>query len=150
MGPIKIKIKTSQIEDNSEYGGGDCPAPQTEEKEKPGEKEIREEGESCYRYEGEDCFYTEPASGAVFKWDKTAGSWSQVGTDQGKASSNKAGGENGAAPKYKMVDGTYVYVDKLTGQKHKWNLETNQWDKIDKQDGDEEEEESEESEAGLF
>ena len=146
MGPIKIKIKTSQIEDNSEYGGGDCAAPQTEEKEKPGEKEIREEGESCYRYEGEDCFYTEPASGAVFKWDKTAGSWAQVGTDQGKANSNKAG-ENGATPKYKMVDGTYVYVDKLTGQKHKWNLETNQWDKIDKQDGDEEEEEEESEES---
>ena len=83
-------------------------------------------------------------SGAVFRWDKTAGTWAQVNTDQSKASSNSTGSN----PKYKMVDGTYVYLDKLTGQKHKWNLETNQWDKIDKQDDDaeEEEEESEESE----
>ena len=82
-------------------------------------------------------------SGAVFRWDKTAGTWAQVNTDQSKVSSNSTGSN----PKYKMVDGTYVYLDKLTGQKHKWNLETNQWDKIDKQDDDaEEEEESEESE----
>ena len=142
-----MKWFTFQLEDNSEYGGGDCPVPQADQKEQPAEKESSREAESCYRYEGEDCFYTEPASGAVFRWDKAAGSWAQVSTDQSKASS-KNSGESGATPKYKMVDGTYVYVDKLTGQKHKWNLETNQWDKIDKQDGDkeEEEEESEESE----
>ena len=147
MGPIKIKIKTSQLEDSSEYGGGDCAVPQTDQKKELPAKETSKEAESCYRYEGEECFYTEPASGAVFRWDKTAGSWAQVSTDQSKASSNK-GGESGVTPKYKMVDGTYVYVDKLTGQKHKWNLETNQWDKIDRQEGDdeEEEEESEESE----
>ena len=51
-----------------------------------------------------------------------------------------------ASPNYKMEDGTYVYVDKLTGQKHKWNLETNQWDKVDKAAGEAEEEEEEESE----
>ena len=152
MGPIKIKIKTSQLEESSEYGGGDCALPQTTDtvqKEEPAVKEItkEKEAESCYRYEGEDCFYTEPASGAVFRWDKAAGSWAQVSGDQSKASSNRSGEcPVQPTPKYKMVDGTYVYLDKLTGQKHKWNLETNQWDKIDKQDGDVEEEEEEESE----
>ena len=130
MGPIKINIKTSQIEDSSEYGGGGCVLPQTKAKEEPAKKEDSSSESSCYRYEGEDCFYTEPASGAVFRWDKAAGSWAQVNTDQSKAGTD--------TPKYKMVDGTYVYVDKLTGQKHKWNLETNQWDKIDKQEGEEE------------
>ena len=87
MGPIKINIKTCQIEDSSEYGGGGCVLPQTEAKEEPAKKEDS----SCYRYEGEDCFYTEPASGAVFRWDKAAGSWAQVNTDRTKASTNNQG-----------------------------------------------------------
>ena len=59
MGPIKINIKTSQIEENSEYGGVGCVEPQSDPQEEPAKKET----ESCSRYEGEECFYTEPASG---------------------------------------------------------------------------------------
>ena len=74
------------------------PFHQTDQKKEPPaketSKEASKEAESCYRYEGEECFYTEPASGAVFRWDKTAGSWAQVSTDQNKASINK-GGESG-------------------------------------------------------
>ena len=139
MGPIKINIKTSQIEASSEYGGCDSVDVDKEELSEAAEVKPVERDESCYSYEGEECFYTEPASGTVLRWDRQSNTW--VTRDQPDTSQ--------ASPNYKMEDGTYVYVDKLTGQKHKWNLETNQWDKVDKAAGevdDEEEEESEEDE----
>ena len=101
--------------------------------------------ENCYRYEGEDCFFTEPASGVTYLWDKEKSQW--VNKETGVAQPATAA-DQGEVQKehqnYKMEGGTYVYVDKLTNQKHKWNLETNQWDKVEndalQDDGDESEE----------
>jgi len=101
--------------------------------------------ENCYRYEGEDCFYTEPASGVTYLWDKEKSQW--VNKETGVAQPAAAADQEEVQKEhqnYKMEGGTYVYVDKLTNQKHKWNLETNQWDKVEndalQDDGDESEE----------
>ena len=45
---------------------------------------------------------------------------------------------------YKMEGGTYVYVDRLTNKKHKWNLETNEWDVVENDEESEDENISEE------
>ena len=143
MGPIKINIKTSRIEESSEYGGYDNLTEANKEEEVKEVKEVEkaEKDETCYHYEGEECYYTEPASGTVFRWDKQSKTW--INRDEVKTESENS---SQVTPDYKMVDGTYVYVDKLTGQRHKWNLETNQWDKLDKADLSEEEDEEDSEE----
>ena len=88
MGPIKIKIATTQIEGASEYDApkaSEYDAPKTSEYDapEPTEKTVNEapsEGkngigkageESCYSYEGSQCIYTEPGSGTKYTWDAT-------------------------------------------------------------------------------
>jgi len=172
MGPIKISITTTQLEGASEYGGGapekshstdNKPSSEDKEnqvqassndsqiKENADRSEAKEKGEagssvdeSCYRYEGEDCFYTEPASGVTYLWDKEKSQWVNKETGEAQPASEDQEKVQREHQNYKMEGGTYVYVDKLTNQKHKWNLETNQWDKVENEalqdDGDESEE----------
>ena len=88
MGPIKIKIATTQIEGASEYDApkaSEYDAPKTSEYDapEPTEKTVNEassEGkngigktgeESCYSYEGSQCIYTEPGSGTKYTWEAT-------------------------------------------------------------------------------
>ena len=98
---------------------------------------------SCYEYEGEDCFYTEPSSGVRYKWSKDSNSWVNTETGEKQASSEPPSSGEGAQQNYKMEDGTYVYVDRLTNKKHKWNLETNQWDEVDNDEAPEDDESEE-------
>jgi len=172
MGPIKISITTTQLEGSSEYGG-DVVSDKShsvdhnfiEDKENyatKGSEDTRIEekkdenkskgsdlpagsiDESCYRYEGEDCFYTEPASGVTYLWDKEKSLWVNKETGVAQAASANQDQIQKEQQNYKMEGGTYVYVDKLTNQKHRWNLETNEWDKVENDtqpdDGDESEE----------
>ena len=103
MGPIKINIKTSRIEESSEYGGYDNLTEANKEEEVK-EVEKAEKDETCYHYEGEECYYTEPASGTVFRWDKQSKTW--INRDDVKTESETS---SQVTPDYKMVDGTYVY-----------------------------------------
>jgi hypothetical protein len=107
MGPIKIKIATTQIEGASEY---DAPkekeaakaTPASEYDSPPAATESRTEApateagscyrsEGClafstfsrYRYEGSECLYTEPASGATYRWDVQQAAW--VNRETGEA-----------------------------------------------------------------
>ena len=157
MGPIKINIKT----DTSEYGGdGDIKVPDISDKvvEKDLDNTVNRVGgdtsdktkdksddktDSCYEYEGEDCFYTEPSSGVRYKWSKDSNSWVNTETGEKQASSEPPSSGEGAQQNYKMEDGTYVYVDRLTNKKHKWNLETNQWDEVDNDEAPEDDESEE-------
>ena len=157
MGPIKINIKT----DTSEYGGdGDTKVPDISDKvvEKDLDNTVNRVGgdtsdktkdksddktDSCYEYEGEDCFYTEPSSGVRYKWSKDSNSWVNTETGEKQASSEPPSSGEGAQQNYKMEDGTYVYVDRLTNKKHKWNLETNQWDEVDNDEAPEDDESEE-------
>jgi len=175
MGPIKISIKTTQLEGSSEYGGDAVPEKAkvddnfSEDKENQG-KDINEDiksnedsnnvdisktkvGEeagsvdpSCYKYEGDDCFYTEPASGVTYRWDKEKNQWVDKVTGVAQTASVDPEQIQKEQQNYKMEGGTYVYVDKLTNQKHKWNLETNEWDKVDNDAVPDDGEESEEDE----
>lgn len=174
MGPIKISIKTTQLEGSSEYGGDAVPEKSSivddhssEDKEnkiketsddgnskedsnnveKSESKAVDEAGSidpSCYKYEGEDCFYTEPASGVEYRWDKEKNQWVNKDTGDAQPASVDPEQIQREQQNYKMEGGTYVYVDKLTNQKHKWNLETNVWDEVENdavpEDGDESEE----------
>ena len=164
MGPIKINIKT----DTSEYGSGaetngtsegqisdNASASDNKSSEPndapPNGDQIKTDAKSddtVYEYEGDDCFYTEPSSGVRYKWSKVSNSW--VNTKTGEAQSSGQPPGDGAAEmqkNYKMEDGTYVYVDRLTNKKHKWNLETNTWDEVENTDDvDDDDDESEEDE----
>ena len=150
MGPIKINITT----DTSEYGGGEAEAPDVGDKAESApkvEKGVDDkkgpgDDQNGYEYEGEDCFYTEPSSGARYKWCKESSSWTNTVTGE-RMDPGRGSGEAEAAAQqnYKMEDGTYVYVDRLTNKKHKWNLETSQWDVVEN-DEEPEEDESEEDE----
>ena len=79
MGPIKIKIATTQIEGASEYDApktSEYDAPEATEKtveaSSEGKNGIGKTGEeSCYSYEGSQCIYTEPGSGTKYMWDAT-------------------------------------------------------------------------------
>ena len=91
MGPIKIKIATTQIEGASEYDAPkaseyDAPkksseydAPEKAASEAASEskngKQQGGEEESCYSYEGSECIYTEPGSGTKYSWDATRSAW---------------------------------------------------------------------------
>ena len=83
MGPIKIKIATTQIEGASEYDAPkasseyDAPKSTVSEYDSPKAVAPKEstvatnsstvEAASCYSYEGEECIYTEPASGVKYR-----------------------------------------------------------------------------------
>jgi len=165
MGPIKISIATTTFSSSSEYGGTsistepsstveelnkieDSQVASDKEKEQIGKnspKNMKSQNDS-YIYEGDDCFYIEPASGVKFKWDNKKSEW--VNNDTGEGKSPGHAYSNGQQQQnYKVEDGTYVYVDKLTNQKYKWNLTSNDWDKVDndipQEDGDDESEEDE-------
>ena len=152
MGPIKIHIKT----DTSEYGGDSDQVPdvtqrvrETEPQEISDQKltgDDKQQTEAVYDYEGEDCFYTEPGSGARYKWSKETSAWINTVTGESRGSGEAATPGTESGQNYKMEDGTYVYVDRLTNKKHKWNLETTEWDVVENNDEPEEEEESEEDE----
>ena len=153
MGPIKINIKT----DTSEYGGDSDQVPDVTQKDKETENQDASESkseekpqtENVYDYEGEDCFYTEPSSGVRYKWSKETSAWVNTVTGESRGSGDAVtmGSDIGAGQKYKMEDGTYVYVDRLTNKKHKWNLETKEWDEVENnEEPEEDEEESEEDE----
>ena len=95
MGPIKIKIATTQIEGASEYDApkaSEYDAPKKSEYDAPKEPTEKAaaseaasseskngtkqgEGESCYSYEGSECIYTEPGSGTKYSWDATRSAW---------------------------------------------------------------------------
>ena len=148
MGPIKINIKT----DTSEYGGGeDCSVPDVSDKiEASVESDVSKDGDSKtgepqYEYVGEDCFFTDPSSGVRYKWSGDSNSWVNTVTGEKQSSSAPATTDNAITQNYKMEDGTYVYVDRLTNKKHKWNLETKEWDVVENNEV-EEEDESEEDE----
>eukprot|EP00092_Neocalanus_flemingeri_P018482 GFUD01020002.1.p1 GENE.GFUD01020002.1~~GFUD01020002.1.p1 ORF type:complete len:583 (-),score=207.57 GFUD01020002.1:2-1750(-) len=181
MGPIKISIKTTQLEGSSEYGG--C-VPEKSSPEKSStnvqnlssedkENETKDSSEkdidleksnsnnvnkseskateagtidpSCYKYEGEECFYTEPASGVTYRWDTEKSQWVNKETGEVQEASADPEKMEKEQQNYKMEGGTYVYVDKLTNQKHKWNLETNEWDKVDNDAASDDESEEDEN-----
>ena len=150
MGPIKINIKT----DTSEYGGDSDQVPDVSQKVQETEpQEVSEsekqQTETVYDYEGEDCFYTEPGSGVRYKWSKETSAWinTVTGESRGSGETTTVGSESGQ--NYKMEDGTYVYVDRLTNKKHKWNLETKEWDVVENNDEPEEEEEESEEDENM-
>ena len=157
MGPIKIKIKT----DTSEYGGdSDHQVPDVTQKDKEKENkdaseelksEEKPQSENVYDYEGEDCFYTEPSSGVRYRWSKETSAWvnTVTGESRGPGDTATIGSDIGAGQKYKMEDGTYVYVDRLTNKKHKWNLETKDWDEVENNDEPEEDEEESEEDENM-
>ena len=166
MGPIKIKIATTQIEGASEYDAPktseyDAPKaseyaaptpaekPSSDPNPKPSEsKNGNGEENSCYSYEGSECIYTEPGTGTKYSWDAVKSAW--VNKESGEA--RPAGQpqqhqQTAAQPNYKH-DGTgYYYVDRLTMVKHRWNQEKNAWEDVGKVEDDEEGEESEEDEG---
>ena len=156
MGPIKINIKSN----TSEYGGDCDQVPDVPDRVKEtGDQSVVEpkcdlmvtgenkERDNIYEYEGEDCFYTEPSSGVRYKWCKEASAWVNTLTGESRGSGDSSVAEEAAGQNYKMEDGTYVYVDRLTNKKHKWNLETKEWDVVENTEEPEEEEESEEDES---
>ena len=156
MGPIKINIKT----DTSEYGGDCDQVPDVTQKDKEIENQESKSDQNLtsdetpqtddvYDYEGEDCYYTEPSSGVRYKWSKETSAWINTVTGESRGSGDAAttGADIGVKQNYKMEDGTYVYVDRLTNKKHKWNLETKVWDEVENnEEPEEEDEESEEDE----
>ena len=160
MGPIKIKIATTQIEGASEYD-----APKASEYDAPKEaakplaaseydspKTVSDgapeavkgdksgDGASCYSYEGTDCVYTEPASGTKYTWDTVKAAW--VDKETGEARAAGPVQQQAAGPSYKHDGEGYYYVDRLTMMKHRWDNETSAWTEA----GTVEEEEGEESE----
>ena len=164
MGPIKIKIATTQIEGASEY---DAPkasqydTPKASEYDAPKEaakplsaseydapktvgdaapEVVQVDGDSCYSYEGTDCVYTEPASGTKYTWDTVKAAW--VNKETGEARAAGPVQQQAAGPSYKHDGEGYYYVDRLTMMKHRWDNETSAW----KEAGTVEEEEGEESE----
>jgi len=159
MGPIKINIKT----DTSEYGGGpdtqvnenvlnkaeedsnkenDIVTSETKDVKEDSKKESEEN--SCYEYEGDDCFYTEKSSGVRYKWSNDENSWVNAKTGEKQGSTASVGASVSDIQKnYKMEGGTYVYVDRLTNKKHKWNLETNEWDVVENDEASEDDESEE-------
>ena len=156
MGPIKINIKT----DTSEYGGdSDSKVPDISDQVVEKDSDITgvrdgdasdklkdkadDKTDSCYEYEGDDCFYTEPSSGVRYKWSKDSNSWVNTKTGEKQVSSEPPSSGDGGQQNYKMEDGTYVYVDRLTNKKHKWNLETNQWDEVENDEAPEDDESEE-------
>ena len=165
MGPIKIKIATTQIEGASEYDApkaSEYDAPKTSEYDAPEtvEKAVSEAAstnsseskkgeESCYSYEGSECIYTEPGSGTRYSWDATRSAW--VNKESGEA--RPAGQQQHQASSSQQQqnykhDGTgYYYIDRLTMVKHRWNQEKNAWEDVGKVEDDEEGEESEEDEG---
>jgi len=172
MGPIKISIKTTQLEESSEYGGGSeatksystVQESSNEDKENQSkdyddkerlkvdrnESKSTESGpidESCYKYEGDECYYTEPASGVVYRWDKENNQWVNKETGEAQPASCDSDQMKQQQQNYKMEGGTYVYVDKLTNQKHKWNLETNQWESVENNEVPEDDESEEDENA---
>ena len=145
MGPIKINIKT----DTSEYGGEDASVPDVSDKIESlaSDQDHNSDGkvdENGYEYVGDDCFYTEPSSGVRYKWSSDSNSWVNTKTGEQQVSAAQDNVAN-TQQNYKMEDGTYVYVDRLTNKKHKWNLETKEWDTVENTE-EEEEDESEEDE----
>jgi len=166
MGPIKIKIATTQIEGASEYDAPktseydapkaseyDAPTPAEKPSSDPNPKTSESkngngEENSCYSYEGSECIYTEPGTGTKYSWDAAKSAW--VNKESGEA--RPAGQpqqhqQTAAQPNYKH-DGTgYYYVDRLTMAKHRWNQEKNAWEDVGKVDDDEEGDESEEDET---
>ena len=159
MGPIKINIKT----DTSEYGGDSDQVPDVTQKDKETENQEsksdqkltsdeKKQTENVYDYEGEDCFYTEPSSGVRYKWSKETSAWINTVTGESRGSGDATvtmGSDIGAKQNYKMEDGTYVYVDRLTNKKHKWNLETKEWDEVENNDEPEEEDEESEEDENM-
>ena len=159
MGPIKINIKT----DTSEYGGGpdtqvnenvqnkveedsnkenDIVTSETKDVKEDSKKESEEN--SCYEYEGDDCFYTEKSSGVRYKWSKDENSWVNAKTGEKQGSTAPVDASVSDIQKnYKMEGGTYVYVERLTNKKHKWNLETNEWDVVENDEASEDDESEE-------
>jgi len=175
MGPIKIRITTSQLDGASscEYGGGESIA-QLEEKAAVTDssneqkenvntdftspvKDIKEKiivnsDNAKSPSSGDDCYSYEGSD--CFYTDPSTGAkylWSQekeewVSKDSGASLPPSSQGDN--ENKYKFDGTTYVYRDKLTGQKHKWNLTSSEWEVVEGDTGDseKEEEESEEDE----
>lgn len=155
MGPIKIKIATTQIEGASEYdapretpkAASEYDAPK-EEVSKAASTETASTdttggGGSCYTYEGNDCYYTDPASGIRFLWDGVKNQW--LNKETGEARDAETGQPQAGQPNYKFDGQTYYYVNRLTMEKYKWNLETKAWDNAGKvaDDGEDESEEDE-------
>ena len=160
MGPIKINIKT----DTSEYGSGadtngtsegqisDNASASDNKSNEPNDAQPNSDqvksNDTVYEYEGDDCFYTEPSSGVRYKWSKVSNSWVNTKTGEAQSSGQPPGdGASEMQKNYKMEGGTYVYVDRLTNKKHKWNLETNAWDEVENTDAvEDDDDESEEDE----
>jgi len=82
------------------------------------------EAEVNYEYEGDDVFYTDKSTKVRYKWDKEKNCWS---SEDGE-STIPPGQPTSEAPDYEFDGETYVYRDK-EGSKHRWNKDTNQWDK---------------------
>jgi len=90
-----------------------------------GNTETNKADPSCYRYEGEVCVYTDPETKSEYVWDKEKNNWTpKIGQEADNTD-------------YKYDGTTYTHTDK-EGVKHRWNIEKNEWEKM------EEEEESEE------
>ena len=165
MGPIKIKIATTQIEGASEYDApkaseydasktSEYDAPEPSAEKTVGEaatknresKNVKEGEESCYSYEGSECIYTEPGSGTRYSWDATRSAW--VNKESGEARPAGQQQQQASSQQSYKHDGTgYYYIDRLTMVKHRWNQEKNAWEDVGKVEDDEEGEESEEDEA---
>lgn len=145
MGPIKIKIATTQIEGASEYDVPKEPAKASSEYDAPAAtpsstpSATGEQG-SCYETVEGETVYTEPASGARYTWDVERSAWVNKKTGEARA----AGG--GAAPQhnYKYDSEGYFYVDRLTMVRHRWSQEDGVWKEAGKVEDDEEEESEEE------
>jgi len=145
MGPIKIKIATTQIEGASEYDVPKEPAKASSEYDAPAAtpsstpSATGEQG-SCYETVEGETVYTEPASGARYTWDVERSAWVNKETGEARA----AGG--GAAPhhNYKYDSEGYFYVDRLTMVRHRWSQEDGVWKEAGKVEDDEEEESEEE------
>jgi len=172
MGPINIKITTTQLQESqqSEYGssepskipekdeyGSTEPPKNTEtESEVPdiintsvhGGKNNDTEGlNENYTYEGSECFYKDPSSGVKFRWCKDSNEW--VDAQSGKSlppSSDTHTQEEALQQNYRYDGDTYIYTDKLSGKRHKWNTENNSWEEMEGVAEEEQEEESEEDE----
>jgi len=164
MGPIKIKIATTQIEGASEYDApkaSEYDAPKTSEYDAPeptvdeaasrnlGESKNGKHGEeSCYSYEGSECIYTEPGSGTRYSWDATRSAWVNQQSGEARPAGQPQPQASSQQQQSYKHDGTgYYYIDRLTMVKHRWNQEKNAWEDVGKVEEDEEGEESEEDEA---
>ena len=163
MGPIKIKIATTQIEGASEYDApkaSEYDAPKTSEYDAPeptekaaseaaSESKNGKQGEdSCYSYEGSECIYTEPGSGTRYSWDATRSAWVNKQSGEARPAGQPQPQASSQQQQNYKHDGTgYYYIDRLTMVKHRWNQEKNTWEDVGKVEEDEEGEESEEDEA---